>query len=158
VYIYFLYAHVTYSSITHNTNIYAPGGIRTLNPSRRVTTDLRPRPRGFRHRQCNLGPPVLWSGVQKCEPPLYPLTSRAFTKLLLQRKSNTYYIFLYVWVACWCVGVSGFLHECKRGLLACRLTYLVCHAQTPYCLLPFWLHHIFRHYLSVSTIFGEKSY
>ena len=33
---------------THNSNIHAPDGIRTRNPSRRASTDLRPRPRDHR--------------------------------------------------------------------------------------------------------------
>jgi hypothetical protein len=33
----------------HNTNIHAPGGIRTQNPSNRTAADLRLRPRG----RCN---------------------------------------------------------------------------------------------------------
>jgi hypothetical protein len=35
---------------THNTNIHAPGGIRTRHPSRRAVADLRCRPRGHRDR------------------------------------------------------------------------------------------------------------
>jgi hypothetical protein len=42
-------------STKHNTNIHAPGGIRTRNPSRREATELRPRPRG--HWDRILGPP-----------------------------------------------------------------------------------------------------
>jgi hypothetical protein len=37
---------------------------------------------------------------------------------------------------------------------ACKVTYPVCHVQAPYCLLPLWLHHIFRHYLMNGRIFG----
>jgi hypothetical protein len=43
------------------------------------------------------------------------------------------------------------------SLHTCRFTYPVCHVQVPYCLRPVWLHHIFRHYLINSTIFGKKS-
>ena len=35
---------------THDTNVYASGGVRTLNPSRWAATDLRPRPHGHRDR------------------------------------------------------------------------------------------------------------
>ena len=42
-------------------------------------------------------------------------------------------------------------------LLACRLTYPVCHAQAPYCLRPLWLHRMFRHYLINGKVFGEKN-
>ena len=35
---------------TYNTNIHAPGGIRTRHPSRRAVSDLRSRPRGHRDR------------------------------------------------------------------------------------------------------------
>ena len=37
-------------STTHNTNIHAPSGIRTLNPSKRAATSSRLRPRGHRLR------------------------------------------------------------------------------------------------------------
>jgi hypothetical protein len=38
------------------TNIHAPGGIRTRNPSKRMAADLRLRPRGHwdRHRYSNM--------------------------------------------------------------------------------------------------------
>ena len=40
--------HLAYSSLltTQNTNIHAPGGIRTRNPSRRAAADPRLRPLG----------------------------------------------------------------------------------------------------------------
>ena len=38
--VYILCPHVTYYSTTHNTNIHAPGGIRTRNP----TSDLPQTP------------------------------------------------------------------------------------------------------------------
>ena len=36
---------------SQHTNIHAPGGIRTHNPSRRTAADLRLRPRGHWDRQ-----------------------------------------------------------------------------------------------------------
>jgi hypothetical protein len=41
-------------------------------------------------------------------------------------------------------------------LRACRLTYLVCQAQAPYCLCPPWLRYVFRRYLIDGTILGKK--
>jgi hypothetical protein len=41
---------------------------------------------------------------------------------------------------CVCVGGWMWMHDRAR---AGMLTYPVCHAQTPYCLRPFWLYHIF---------------
>jgi hypothetical protein len=47
--------HVTYglwpSFLQHNTNIQAPGGIRTHNPSKRAAADPRLRPRSHWDRQ-----------------------------------------------------------------------------------------------------------
>jgi hypothetical protein len=51
VYLYILCPHVTYSSTTHNTHIYAPGGIRTSDPSNLQTAYVRFRPRGCRSRR-----------------------------------------------------------------------------------------------------------
>ena len=42
-------------------------------------------------------------------------------------------------------------------LRACRLTYPVCHAPAPYCLLPPWLHHNCRYYLINGKIFRKMS-
>ena len=36
---------------THNTNVYAPGGIRTRNPSKLSAADPRLRPLGYWDRQ-----------------------------------------------------------------------------------------------------------
>jgi hypothetical protein len=52
-----------------------------------------------------------------------------------------------------CVCVGGC--ECTSAgvfLLACRLIYLVCHVEAPYCLHPLCLRHIFRHYPINDTI------
>ena len=52
---------------------------------------------------------------------------------------------------CWCTSAG----VCLRVF---RLTYPVCKAQSPYCLCPLWLHHIFLHYLINGRILGEKSH
>jgi hypothetical protein len=36
----------------------------------------------------------------------------------------------------------------------CNLTYPACYLQAPMLYWPLWFHHIFRHYLTKSTIFG----
>ena len=46
LYLYLLCPYVTNSSTTHNTNIHAPGGIPTRNPSKRSAADPRLRPLG----------------------------------------------------------------------------------------------------------------
>ena len=51
-----------------------------------------------------------------------------------------------MWTWCTSAGV------CLR---ACSLTYPAYHAP-PYCLRPPWLHNIFRHYLTKSTIFRKN--
>ena len=43
----------------HNTNIHAPGGIRTHNPSKRAAVDPRLRPRGHRDRQFEPAKPAI---------------------------------------------------------------------------------------------------
>jgi hypothetical protein len=54
---------------------------------------------------------------------------------------------------CMCVCVCTGAGVCLR---ACSLTPPACNAP-PYChLRPLWLHHIFRHYLTNGTNFGEK--
>ena len=40
----------------------------------------------------------------------------------------------------------------------CSLSYSACRAHVPYCYpWPVWLHHIFPHYLTKGTTFGEKN-
>jgi hypothetical protein len=95
-------------------------------------------------------------------------------------KSNEYHIFLCVcvcvrererervrarsrpWVrvcvcmrasVCVCVGGSTSAGVCLR---ACRLTYPVCHPQSPYFLRPLWLHHIFLTLSHKRHVFGKK--
>ena len=43
---------------THNTNIYAPGGIRTRNPITLAATDLRSRPRNRQDRRDSNPEPI----------------------------------------------------------------------------------------------------
>jgi hypothetical protein len=44
--------HFTFhTTVKHNTNIHAPGGIRTHNPSKRAAEDPRLRPHGHRDRR-----------------------------------------------------------------------------------------------------------
>ena len=45
------YPLFSYHLFFYNTNIHAPDGIRTRNPSRRAATELRHRRRGHRDRQ-----------------------------------------------------------------------------------------------------------
>jgi len=49
---------------SQQTNIHVPGGIRTLNLSRRVTANLRLRPRGH------------WDPQRKCLPAIFPRGQR----------------------------------------------------------------------------------
>ena len=72
-------------------------------------------------------------------------------KPLLPWKSDKYHIFRCVCVrGCGCRGAG----VCLR---ACSITNPACNAHAPYCHLgPLWLHFIFRHYLSNSTIFGKR--
>ena len=52
--------------IKHNTNIHAPGGIRTHDPSKRAAVDQRPRPRGHWDRH----------GIEPGSPRWKPATNR----------------------------------------------------------------------------------
>ena len=69
-------------------------------------------------------------------------------------KSITYF--------CVCVNARVCAHECVWVWVlctvsgACSLTYLVCKANAPYSLLPLWLQHVFRYYLTNGTIFVKK--
>ena len=83
----------------------------------------------------------------------FTLHRGAFTKPLLPWKTNKYYIFLCAraWVhAC----VNARTRAC--ALRPCSRTYPACNAHAPYCLLPVWLHHIFRYYLINGTSFKKK--
>ena len=59
---------------SQQTNIHAPGGIRTHNLSRRAAKDLRLRPRGHWD-----GPKVIITKVKKIQP-LITKTDENFTK------------------------------------------------------------------------------
>jgi hypothetical protein len=48
-----------------------------------------------------------------------------------------------------CTGAGICLHPCSP-------TYPVCNAHALHCLRHLWLHHVFRHSLINSTIFGKK--
>ena len=80
---------------------------------------------------------------------------RVHETLLLQRKSNKYYIL------CMCVYVGGWMGVGKgpeRGLRACSLAYSACKAHAPYyiAMWPVELYHIFPLNLINGTVFFEK--
>ena len=82
--------------------------------------------------------------IEQCT---YNLTLRHFRKLLLQCKSNKCYIFVCVCV-CVCACVS-----------TCGIVYPPNNSYAPYCDVicgPLSLHHIFRHFLIISMIFGKN--
>ena len=61
--------------------------------------------------------------------------------------------------ACLCVHASVCGCGCTSVVCfrACRRTYLVCHAQAPYCLCSLWLQHILRYYLMKARFSEKKS-
>jgi hypothetical protein len=93
---------------------------------------------------------------------IIPLASLSKTRLIRNNEARSRIIVAeekrcvtYFWVAC--VRVLGREGVCIR-VLVCSLAYPAGNTYAPYCdnLWPLWLHHIFRHYLVNSAIFGQK--
>jgi hypothetical protein len=71
--------------IKHNTNIYAPGGFRTHNPSKRTAEDLRPRQHGHWDRR-----------IQTPDRPARSVVAIPTTLFPLLLLSNTINIYIYI--------------------------------------------------------------
>ena len=75
---------------SQQTNIHAPGGIRTHDLSRRAAADLRLRPRGYWHRLC-----VLLQVKTECLSALYLRGPHQFDIILKYTFSNNIFSFMH---------------------------------------------------------------
>ena len=112
---------------------------------------------------CNAVKKLSVSNEMQCT---YNVTLQHVHELKVTWKNNKHNILLCVCVRVWVRARARVAGDCKHmracgcgstGVCfsACSLTYTAYNAHAPYFLRPVWLHHIFRHCVIKSTLFGK---